>query len=230
MAFIAECPFCSLKLRGVPDRRAGECYECPRCRCSFTLAAMLCPPKELLESEIPMGYKYVGPLVSLQAAPVTTPPAPTHQRVSECIQQVLEALPPESNARQVEPAALVDNPATRVLLRRNVARRSWVPVAKASVALVCLFLGLASALWFGLGLSRWLRFASPDPASKTLLAINKDNSGRRPIDPDSGWADAVSEVLQIGEHTGRLQLVMDIGGRGQRLDLIVNRRKLLVIN
>ncbi len=38
------------------------------------------------------------------------------------------------------------------------------------------------------------------------------------------------EVFEVGEHPGRLQLVMHIGGRGHRLDLIVDRRKLIVID
>src|SRR5437016_14654358 len=45
MAFIAECPFCRVKLQKVPDHREGDSTECPRCRNLFTLAIMISPPK-----------------------------------------------------------------------------------------------------------------------------------------------------------------------------------------
>jgi hypothetical protein len=45
MSFVAECPFCRIKLQGVPDHRAGGSVECPRCHNLFTLAAMVNPPK-----------------------------------------------------------------------------------------------------------------------------------------------------------------------------------------
>jgi hypothetical protein len=47
VSFIAECPFCGLKLLNVPHGRTGESAECPRCRSLFTLAAMINPPKDL---------------------------------------------------------------------------------------------------------------------------------------------------------------------------------------
>jgi hypothetical protein len=68
MTFIAECPFCRLKLRGVPERRTGESLECPRCHCAFTLAAMLHPPQELLRAEIPVGHKCVKTVEPVLAA------------------------------------------------------------------------------------------------------------------------------------------------------------------
>jgi hypothetical protein len=43
MAFTAECPFCRLMLREVPETRLGGSADCPRCRCSFTLAPMSAP-------------------------------------------------------------------------------------------------------------------------------------------------------------------------------------------
>jgi hypothetical protein len=43
MAFIAECNFCRLILRGVPDDRVGSSIECPRCHNSFTLAPVANP-------------------------------------------------------------------------------------------------------------------------------------------------------------------------------------------
>ena len=49
------------------------------------------------------------------------------------------------------------------------------------------------------------------------------------VERDIGIALA-GEVLEVGEHAGRLQLVVHIGGRGHRLDLVVDRRKLLVID
>lgn len=38
MSFLAECPYCRLKLRNVPDERAGASTSCPRCGNAFTLA------------------------------------------------------------------------------------------------------------------------------------------------------------------------------------------------
>ena len=45
MAFIAECPFCHIKLQKVPDYREGSSVECPRCKNLFTLTVMISPPK-----------------------------------------------------------------------------------------------------------------------------------------------------------------------------------------
>src|SRR5207245_10401586 len=45
MAFIAECPFCHIKLQKVPDYREGSSLECPRCKNLFTLTVMISPPK-----------------------------------------------------------------------------------------------------------------------------------------------------------------------------------------
>jgi hypothetical protein len=39
MAFIAECPFCHVKLQGVPHELAGSSTQCPKCRNLFTLSA-----------------------------------------------------------------------------------------------------------------------------------------------------------------------------------------------
>jgi hypothetical protein len=39
MSFTAQCPFCRVKLRGVPDSASGASSECPRCKNLFTLAA-----------------------------------------------------------------------------------------------------------------------------------------------------------------------------------------------
>jgi len=49
------------------------------------------------------------------------------------------------------------------------------------------------------------------------------------VERDIGIALA-SKMLQIGEHAGRLQRLMHESRRGQGLDLIENRRKLLVID
>jgi hypothetical protein len=38
MSFQAECPFCSVLVRHVPEERTGESTSCPRCGNSFTLA------------------------------------------------------------------------------------------------------------------------------------------------------------------------------------------------
>ena len=43
MAFVAECPFCVLKLQKVPDHRLGDSIECPRCHNRFTLTALINP-------------------------------------------------------------------------------------------------------------------------------------------------------------------------------------------
>jgi hypothetical protein len=45
MSFIAECPFCRVKVQHIPDDRAGASAECPRCHNLITLAPMVHPPK-----------------------------------------------------------------------------------------------------------------------------------------------------------------------------------------
>jgi hypothetical protein len=72
MSFFAECPFCSLKLRGVPEDRRGDSVECPRCHSFFTLAAMADPPKE---APAPLQSAALRESAPLQAAPVSSPPA-----------------------------------------------------------------------------------------------------------------------------------------------------------
>src|SRR5690348_9221190 len=63
MAFVAECMFCHLILRGVPDQRLGSSLECPRCRNCFTLAPTTNPLAETLPT---------SELVSKIAAPRPT--------------------------------------------------------------------------------------------------------------------------------------------------------------
>lgn len=46
MSFVAECLFCRLQLRGVPDHRLGISFECPRCHNCFTLAPTTNPLAE----------------------------------------------------------------------------------------------------------------------------------------------------------------------------------------
>ena len=73
MAFIAECPFCHIRLQKVPDYREGSSSECPRCRNLFTLTMMLSPPKPRAS-----GPKIVIPpkTAPAQAAPVNPAAVP----------------------------------------------------------------------------------------------------------------------------------------------------------
>jgi hypothetical protein len=47
MAFVAECNFCRLVLRGVPEERLGSSVDCPRCHNCFTLAPVANPEEVL---------------------------------------------------------------------------------------------------------------------------------------------------------------------------------------
>lgn len=60
MPFIAECPFCSGKVR-VPTSAEGQSAECPRCGDSFTLVPMLNPPREGSEPPRPAGPRIDPP-------------------------------------------------------------------------------------------------------------------------------------------------------------------------
>src|SRR5712691_1763839 len=46
MAFSTECPFCHLKMQGVPHDLAGSSSECPRCHNLFTLSVSTAPAEE----------------------------------------------------------------------------------------------------------------------------------------------------------------------------------------
>ncbi len=59
MAFVAECMFCHLILRGVPDGRLGSSFECPRCRNCFTLA----PTTNPLAESLPTSERVAKPIV-----------------------------------------------------------------------------------------------------------------------------------------------------------------------
>jgi hypothetical protein len=48
MSFVAECQFCHLLLRGVPDHCLGISFECPRCRNCFTLAPTTNPLAQIV--------------------------------------------------------------------------------------------------------------------------------------------------------------------------------------
>jgi hypothetical protein len=43
MTFTAECPFCRVMLRGVPEQHNGASIECPQCKTPFTLAEPIRP-------------------------------------------------------------------------------------------------------------------------------------------------------------------------------------------
>lgn len=44
MVFNAECPFCHIEVRQIPDERLGMSADCPRCHNSFTLAPTVAAP------------------------------------------------------------------------------------------------------------------------------------------------------------------------------------------
>jgi hypothetical protein len=136
MTFIAECPFCHLKLRGVPERRAGESLECPRCHSAFTLAAMLHPPQELLRAEIPVGHKCVKavePVLSLGTNSATAVASRSEPKtVREQIDEILAAPLPTPQATPKE---------TVLPSRRAYTPNRW---GVASLALSSLALLLAS--------------------------------------------------------------------------------------
>jgi len=77
MAFIAECTFCHVMLRGVPDNRVGSITECPRCHSSFTLAPMISPPAAALAGPSKVQATKTQTVTSAIAVnePPPTPPA-----------------------------------------------------------------------------------------------------------------------------------------------------------
>lgn len=89
MSFKAECPFCAVLLRGIPDERTGESTSCPRCGNAFTLV-----PDEAS----------IRPSVS-RTTPVASPPATTTSP---------EAGPPvRKSKRYWDPKPLNDLPTRR---------------------------------------------------------------------------------------------------------------------
>jgi hypothetical protein len=70
MAFVAECNFCRLVMRGVPDHRLGSTVECPRCKSSFTLAPVADPEATLAR----VSHSLSSPA---PAEPAAEAPAPT---------------------------------------------------------------------------------------------------------------------------------------------------------
>ena len=101
MAFIAECPFCHIRLQKVPDYREGSSAECPRCKNLFTLTVMISPPKPRGSSP-----KIVVPKVAPAPAVVPAPavmPAPAPVLASAEVAE-LPAIPHHMEPSTVTPA------------------------------------------------------------------------------------------------------------------------------
>jgi hypothetical protein len=79
MAFVAECMYCRLILRGVPDHHLGSSFECPRCHNCFTLVPTTNPLAETIPaSELAPKPARVPPrekVAEAAAAPAAERPA-----------------------------------------------------------------------------------------------------------------------------------------------------------
>jgi|GEM_PF-1690917 len=108
MAFIAECPFCHVKVQKVPDYREGTSVECPRCRYLFTLAVMISPHKPSSSPKIVIPKQAPAAVATPLAVPasVTAPAAvPVLSSADETdlgvVLRVLETpAPPEEMSRK----------------------------------------------------------------------------------------------------------------------------------
>ena len=149
MSFVAECPFCRIKLQGVPDHRAGGSVECPRCHNLFTLAAMVNPPT-LRPRPV-----QAAALAGAPAVPAAEPkPVVQTEELPVRVTQSDQAIPrPSPTAPQTGP----DQEPVKVEPRlpdfsRPPAKKNYAPPPKAEGWEVNGF-GLASFLLGGLALA-----------------------------------------------------------------------------
>ncbi|HEV3116462.1 MAG TPA: hypothetical protein VGY58_05380, partial [Gemmataceae bacterium] len=137
MAFIAECPFCRIKLQKVPDHREGDSTECPRCHNLFTLAAMISPPKLRTSSTTIVPLK-TAPAPAASASAPAAVASPAHGTVT------VQADPTEPKTPAVpagKPSRTVPQAETRVVVVAP-ARRSMLthPQEARVLGVVALFL------------------------------------------------------------------------------------------
>ncbi|HEV3082217.1 MAG TPA: hypothetical protein VGY66_20710 [Gemmataceae bacterium] len=116
MAFIAECPFCHVKVQKVPDYREGTSVECPRCRYLFTLAAMISAhkpsssPKIVIPKQASVSAATPMPVPASATAPAAMPALVSAEETDlGVVLRVLETpAPPEEVSRK----AVVVRPAS----------------------------------------------------------------------------------------------------------------------
>jgi hypothetical protein len=181
MSFVAECLFCRLLLRGVPDHRLGISFECPRCHNCFSLA----PTTNLLSET----------MRPTELAPKRSPVSPTifagerRAKPSVCHERIDRGDP-------VQPSPLPEHVVEKVFVpvNRSLARPSFPPdyPGLASFVLGC-FAFLAAAILHSCPLTLTLGLAGLALGAFGLL-LSSANRHRRLL-PASGSAVSLAAVL-----------------------------------
>jgi hypothetical protein len=187
MAFVAECMFCHLMLRGVPEHRLGSSVECPRCHNSFTLAAMTSPPAAATrEPRVVHEEAPAAPSVAITAKP-TPPPKQAKTAIAEkpVDDDVPEVQSPPVEEVLGEPSAATDSPTFPVRRPANYpGLAAFVLGSFAFLSAALLHLGVIT---FALGLVGLV-------AGLVGVLISRGNR-RRLVLPAAGLAVCLAAVL-----------------------------------
>ncbi len=192
MSFAAECLFCRLLLRGVPDHHLGSSFQCPRCHNCFTLAPTTNPLAETMRSPERNPMQPVGvPTISAGESQVKR--SPRHE-------QIEQGGPVRANPLPDHVAEKVFVPMVPSLFRPNL--RSDYP-GLASFVFGCFAFFTAPtlhscSLTFTLGLAGL--------ASGALGLLYSSTKRRRRLLPASGAAVSLAAVLLAVVLPGRLGL------------------------
>jgi hypothetical protein len=168
MSFSAECLFCRLLLRGVPDHLLGISFECPRCRNCFTLAPTANP---LAETSRPSEPDARQPLVSptIVAAERQAMPSRCEKRINRdapvrpgsLAESVIEKGLDPTDRSLARPKAHPDYPSLASFLLGCFA---FLAAATLHACSLTLSLGLA-----GLALGAFVLFTSSSERNRRLL-------------------------------------------------------------
>jgi hypothetical protein len=202
MAFIAECPFCRLMLRGVPDERAGLSKECPRCHNLFTLAAMIAPRVQNLRKHRRAEGKdgeadLSSPLVS---SVVDTPGAPE----ASLQNQIRSIYTDDEPAR--DPAGLATTETETTSSSTWPRRMAVASIAAGGLALLCALLpsfaiGLVPLIVIGtvLGVAALILARSQGPSEWVVPALG---TAANLVAAVFGWfLPALFDPIPIGAYT-----------------------------
>jgi hypothetical protein len=214
MPFVAECMYCHVTLRGVPDHRLGSSVECPRCRNSFTLVP---------QSDLP-----TAPRRPAAAAAETAPVAVAHEPARPATQ----ALPAESDEpaptlRSVNYAGLaaflcgsfaflaaavfhvgaitVALGLAGILLGlagflfTGTGRRWWLlPGAGVAASLPAVVIAVFLPDWLGLS-PLWARPRPLAPGGDAVISLSGAGGLRRTAEGEAPWVNASQDALHHGD-------------------------------
>jgi len=228
MPFVAECNFCLLIYRGVPEDRIGSSMECPRCHSSFTLAPVADPEAVLgrvrrVITLAQQAEESAAPQATATEATTARPPA-----LSSCL---VENLLDEAES-PVPPATFTNYPGLAsfllgcfAFLAASVLHMGVLTLGLGFIGLLVGLLGLLfSSLIRGnpalpvaglavclpavlvplfvpdwLGLNPLRQRPAPAHHGEALVSLNNRGGARRVAESETLWADASQDALLHGD-------------------------------